>query len=77
MKMEDTGVKINDRPRKLAARVIREVEENGGFKLKCGCFIAMKASDLRRLMEVISPETVIELKSKLTDDHSHQNLENN
>lgn len=77
MKMEDTGVKINDRPRKLAARVIREVEENGGFKMKCGCFIAMKASDLRRLMETCSPEVVIELKSKLTDDHSHETVVDN
>lgn len=56
---------VAERPRRRAARIIRQVEDRGGFPLACGCVLAAKANEIRRLMELTGPETVLEIAASL------------
>lgn len=57
--------KTIERPRKKAARIIRQVEAHGGFPLACGCILSASAIEMRRLMELHGPEVVLEIATLL------------
>jgi len=56
---------VEERPRRRAARVIRQVEVHGGFPLSCGCVLSCSAVEMRRLMELTGPETILEIATLL------------
>jgi hypothetical protein len=57
--------KTIERPRKKAARIIKQIEAHGGFPLACGCVLSASAMEMRRLMELTSPETILEIANSL------------
>lgn len=58
-----------ERPSRRASKIIAAVEKRGGFILKCGCFVPVRAKCLRQMMAWTSPEEVIELEGNLTREH--------
>jgi len=66
-------LQCQDNPRKRAVGVIKEIEMRGGFVLKCGCIIACRASEIRRLLAISSPEAIIEIAIEIQNsDHPKQ-----
>ncbi len=55
--------------RRRASKAIARVEKDGGYVLSCGCHVAARSSDLRRMMENCGPERVLELESDLAHGH--------
>lgn len=54
---------------KRAARIIRWVEEDGGFAMPCGHFVGASSADLRHLVYVAGPQAVVDVAVYINQEH--------
>lgn len=52
-----------------ARRKLRSIEENGGLKMPCGCFIRMQAADAHSIAARVSPQELLRVVESLEESH--------
>ena len=51
--------------RRRAVKIIKELETYGGFRLPCNCMVSTNANEMRKLMEMVGPEVILEIATLL------------
>jgi len=56
-------------PSRKASKMISKVEKDGGYVLKCGCFVAARSVELRKMVMNCGPEAVIDVEAEVFRGH--------
>jgi hypothetical protein len=64
-------IRMSTSSRQKAAKAIARTEKDGGYALRCGCFVHVRAPDLRRLLEMSGPQAVLDVEREVRTSHEH------
>lgn len=56
-------------PKRRAAKILKWVEDDGGFSLPCGCFVGASSRELRILYDLAGPSSIIDIAVYLDREH--------